>query len=77
MLWISEEGFSSGMNVCNISRFVTLTLCSMVGFYHGIDALDWGIALSLRLWTHSIPLFCFGFSSIAPGFDPFVLFWVL
>ena len=32
MLWISEEGFSSGMNVCNISSFVTLTLCAVVGF---------------------------------------------
>ena len=31
MLWISEEGFSLGMNVCNISSFVTLTLCTVVG----------------------------------------------
>ena len=49
MLWISEEGFSSGMNVCNISSFVNLTLCAVVGFFHGIDALDWGIAPSLCL----------------------------
>ena len=32
MLWISKEGFSSRMNVCNISSFVTLTLCVVVGF---------------------------------------------
>ena len=32
MLWISEEGFSSGTNVCDISSFVTLTLFAMVGF---------------------------------------------
>ena len=66
MLWISEEGFSSRMNVCNISSFVTLTLCAVVGFWPGIDALDWGIASSLRLWTRSIPFFCFGFSGIVP-----------
>ena len=29
MLVICEEGFSSGMNVCNISSFVTLTLCAV------------------------------------------------
>ena len=40
MLWISEEGFSLGMNVCNISNFVTLTLCAVAGFLHGIDTLD-------------------------------------
>ena len=28
---------------------VTLTLCEVVGFWHGIDALDWGITLSLHL----------------------------
>ena len=60
MLWISEEGFSSKRNVCNISSFVTLTLCAVVGFLHGIDALDWGIAHSLRLWTRSIPSFVSG-----------------
>ena len=60
MLWISEEGFSSRMNVCNVSSIVTLTLCAVVGFWHGIDALDWGIALSLHLWTHSIPSFVSG-----------------
>ena len=32
MLWISEEGFPLGMNVCNIPSFVTLTLCAVVGF---------------------------------------------
>ena len=40
MLWISEEGFSLGMNVCNVFNSVTLTLCAMVGFRHGIGALD-------------------------------------
>ena len=77
MLWISEEGFSSRMNVCNISSFVTLTLCVVVGFLHGIDALNWGMAPSLLLWTHSIPLFYFELSGIALRFDPFVLFRVL
>ena len=37
---ISEEGVFSGMNVCNISNFVTLTFYVVVGFLHGIDALD-------------------------------------
>ena len=32
MPWISGEGFSSSVNVCNISSFVTLTLCEVVGF---------------------------------------------
>ena len=82
-LGISGEGFSSGLNVCNISSFVNLTLYVVVGFWHGINALDWGIAPFLRLWTclipyfvssspiscsDSIPSFCFGFSDIAPGF---------
>ena len=89
MLWISEEGFSSGINVCNISSFVTLTLCAVVGFLHDIDALDWGIAPSLHLWTRSIPSFvssssascldsipsfCFGFSSIELKFEFFFFF---
>ena len=39
------------MDVCDISRFFTLTLCVVVGFQHGFDALDWGMALSLRLWS--------------------------
>ena len=71
---------------------MTLISCAMVCFLHVIDALDWGIALSLRLWTRSIPLFCFGFSGITlgidiffyfrfsgivPGFDPLVFFQVL
>ena len=93
MLWISEEGFSSGINVCNISSFVTLTLCAVVGFLHDIDALDWGIAPSLHLWTRSIPSFvssssascldsipsfCFGFYSIELKFEFFFfLFRVL
>ena len=51
MLWIRVEGFSSGMDVCDISSFLTLTLCALVGFWHGIDALDWGIAPSLHLWS--------------------------
>ena len=63
MLWISEEGFSSGMNDCNISSFVTLILCVVVGF--------------LASRPDSIPSFCFEFSGIALGFDPFILFWVL
>ena len=32
MLWIRVEGFSSGMDVCDISSFLTLTLCALVGF---------------------------------------------
>ena len=32
MLWIRVEGFSSGMDVCDISSFLTLTLCAVVGF---------------------------------------------
>ena len=51
MLWIRVESFSSRMDVCDISNFLTLTLCALVGFWHGIDALDWGIAPSLRLWS--------------------------
>ena len=51
MLWIRVEGFSSRMDVCDISSFLTLTLCALVGFWHGIDALDWGITPSLHLWS--------------------------
>ena len=51
MLWIRVESFSSRMDVCDIYNFLTLTLCALVGFWHGIDALDWGIAPSLRLWS--------------------------
>ena len=40
MLWIRVEGFSSGMDVCDISSFLTLTLCALVGFWPSIDALD-------------------------------------
>ena len=47
------------MNICNISSFLILTLGAMVGFYHGIDALDWGIDTSFHLWTHLIPSFLF------------------
>ena len=32
MLWIRVEGFSSGMDVCDISNFLTLTLCIVVDF---------------------------------------------
>ena len=32
---------------------------------------------SLASSPDSIPSFCFGFSGIAPGFDPVLLFWVL
>ena len=53
MLWIREEGFSSRMNVCNIFSFVALNLCAVVGFCHGIDALNWVITPSLRLLTCS------------------------
>ena len=37
-----------GMNVCDVFSSLTLTICTVMGFWHGMDILDWGITLSFH-----------------------------
>ena len=38
-----------GMNVCDVHNSLTLTICAVMGFGHGIDVLDWSISFSFHI----------------------------
>ena len=40
------------MNVCDVSNSLTLTICMVMGFWHGMDILDWGITFFFHLQSH-------------------------
>ena len=44
--------FSSRMDVCDIFSSMNLTICVVMGFWHDIDILDWGITPFFHPWSH-------------------------